>query len=134
MSSVFVEPDQSVSQTSDMMRSRVITVPALPARRFEEVEFLGAQFEFDAGDKHSARVEIDFQVTDRQGRGFGHIYLGGAAGRVPRASSSARRNGLRDVVVGAGIETDDDVGLLGPCRDHNDLRFRESDREAGDRR
>ena len=125
-SSVFVEPNQFSSQTSDIRSSRVTTRPASRIEPREQVELLARELERRAVERRAAGAGSSRSAVDLDRR----------VGRRRRVAAAAPQHGadardhlgraerLDDVVVGAELEPDDPVGL-GPARGEHD------DRDAG---
>ena len=79
---------------------------------------------------HLARLGVDFELAETDRRALvgvasrGDEVLrrgGGGTSPPPWRGSSPRREGLREVVVGADLETDQSVDLLAPRGDDHDV-------------
>ena len=127
MSSVFVEPNQFVSQTSAMICSRVTTPPGPRGEQGQEVELLRAQIELLAADPGPAGVDVDRHRPDLDPAGRCRSRLLQAPGMGADAGEQlGEPKRLGHVVVGAGVEPGDDVELAVPGG-------QDQDREVGAR-
>ena len=109
-----------------MIAARVNTRPGLRGQELQQLELRRRQAHLGAVDEHLTRVQVDLDAADRRCAG-----RRAPRGRARRRRMSARtrldelreRERLGDVVVGAGLEADHDVGL-GVARGQQDDRQR----------
>ena len=99
-----------------MSRWRATTRPGVDDEQGQHVEFLGREVELDVVLPRAVRFGIDQHALDagrlaRRREPQAHAYPGEQLGEPER---------LGDVVVGAGVEPDHDVGLLAAGREHDD--------------
>ena len=120
-SSVFVEPNQFVSQTSSNACSRVTTEPAFCISSWRSSNSFRLSSSTLAVLRHLAlgRVQAELADLDRLG------LVGPGAIGTPEHGSNARDHlacaeGLDHVVVGAELEPDDAVRLLAAGGEHDD--------------
>jgi hypothetical protein len=85
----------------------------------EEVELLCGQLQQLAGSSHLSGARVELQLVERQGVGPWAVRLGAAEHAPDPCDQLAWGERLRDVVVGAELETDDPVGLLPASRQHD---------------
>ena len=116
MSRVLVEPNQCSSHTSSMIRSRVTTRAGLAEQQGEEVELLRRQLELVLADPGPPGGLVDPHAVDLRRPGVAappqhRPHAGQQLGEPER---------LGDVVVGAGVEPEHGVDLVGPPGEHED--------------
>ena len=112
VSSVFVEPIQSVSQTSRMIRSRVTTRPASESSSASSSNSLGRR---PSSRRPDARAggEVHDEVARRERAHLGERARGCAPlVRAHAGEELGEPERLDEVVVGARVEPRDDVELL----------------------
>ena len=118
-SSVLVEPYQWASQTSAMSASRLTALPASAASRASSSNSLVAQLHLEVVDRDPARGGVDHQPADHD------LLLARRHDRLPpqvRADAGeqlAEPERLGEVVVGAGLQADHDVHLVGARGQHD---------------
>ena len=95
--------------------------PAVSGEELEQRELPRSQLEHFACDRRSMSTRIDGQRADRQGcRWIGRD--GAELGTDPSAKHGERER-LRDVVVGASVEPDDDVDVVVLGRHDDDAQL-----------
>ena len=105
--------------------SRVNTRPGRAGQRRQDLELDERQLRLVAADPDRALGEVDPQLADDErrlvGRGLGRpAHLGAPQRGLDPARELAHRERLGDVVVGAELEPDDLVDLLGLGGQHDD--------------
>src|SRR5581483_8689676 len=89
----------------------------------EQVELLARQLDRLAAHRHLARVAAEDDVPRREDDVLGAA-LGATQDRLDPRRQLARRERLRDVVVGAELEAGDTVGFLVTRGEHDDRHLR----------
>ncbi len=122
-STVRVPPGYVMPHTRSSSFSRESTMPGMLEEAREQVELLARQLDLSAGDGDVARVAPQHDVARRE-----HLVLvavlDAAQDRLDARGELARRERLRDVVVGAELEAGDAVGLLVARGQHQDRHLR----------
>src|SRR6266516_7940481 len=97
----------------------------------EQVEFLRRQLDRLAVDRNLARVPVQNDVVQRE-----HLFRAAPVGApqdcLHAGDELARRERLRQVIVGAELEPGDSVGLLVARGEHEDWHVRASPHQPGD--
>ena len=99
----------------------------------EQVELLAGQLDRRAGDRHLARLRIERDVAELEHLGA-RRGAGAPQDGLDAGGELARREGLRNVVVGADLEPGDAIGLLVARRQHHDRDVRSGPGCCGRRR
>ena len=98
-------------------------MPAVLEEAREQVELLARQLDVLARDRHVVRVAAQHDLAGGEHLVLGAL-LGPAEDRLDPGGELARRERLRDVVVGAELEAGDPVGLLVARGQHHDRHLR----------
>ena len=129
MSRVFVEPNQAVSQTSRMSCSRETTLPSLRTRTRSSSNSFAVSW--SSSSRRNARCPSG-SIRTRDSLAW--RLAGAAAQQGPGPGEQlGEPERLRDVVVGAGVEPDDGVDLVGPGGEDEDRHACVPRRAADDR-
>jgi hypothetical protein len=91
--------------------------PCILCERQQQRELVSGERTLLARDPHRERVPVDFQTAEAQ---HGHFSVASAEDGAQPREQLAGVEGLREVVVGAELETDDAVGVLAPGGEHQD--------------
>jgi len=94
----------------------------IAGQRGEKIELAGAETEVAAGHGRLAAARIDPQGADLHRPAASCRRLRAAKDRLDPGDERPRVEGLRDVVVGTELETDDRIDVVVPCRQHQDRR------------
>ena len=92
----------------------------VPGERREEIELAGAEAEVAAGDRRLAAARIDPERADLDRAPAAGRRVRPAQDRLDPGDERPRVERLRDVVVGAELETDDRVDVVVPGGEHQD--------------
>src|SRR5262249_23990213 len=103
----------------------------IPEEVREQVELLRGQLDGLAGDRDLVGLAVEDDVAEREHRPRRLRLRPPEDGLHPR-DDPARRQRLREVVVGAALEPDDPIGLLVACGQHHDWHLRARPDRAAD--